>query len=288
MKNLRGGLGRDITMLTLGIQSGFPTKIAMEIRQLYHTGDQKIPAIYLIEYASEKAFFNKFQTMSNCFRVANTVKCINGKGGIKEYPWEHQVVPELKEGQWIMVHKDIKRLDLLYNDTEKQQFMMKPFRTFNLDEVVDVFRGWVQKIQLLSMDSKKMGQTSEIAAYTCQLMQQYTVRYEKEHKLFILSDRPLGLKETFKERACSLAVKNIGSRIKWFIDELNIIAKGIGIGQLNQYEAAKRIGIGTITGKYHQKALALKGITAKDFEVIKQEFADVFVQTKLSEKPSSQ
>lgn len=39
MKELRGGLGRDITFLCLGIQSGFPTKIAMNIRELYHTGD---------------------------------------------------------------------------------------------------------------------------------------------------------------------------------------------------------------------------------------------------------
>jgi hypothetical protein len=46
----------------------------------------------------------------------------------------------------------------------------------------------------------------------------------------------------------------------------------VGIGQLNEYEAAKRIGIGTITGKYHQKALALKGITVKDFQKIKEEF----------------
>lgn len=60
MKDLRGGLGRDITLLCLGIQSGFPTKMAMDIRELYHTGDEKIPALYLIEYASEKAFFNKF------------------------------------------------------------------------------------------------------------------------------------------------------------------------------------------------------------------------------------
>ena len=71
MKKLRGGMGRDITMLCLGIQSGFPTKISMDIRQLYHTGDEKIPALYLIEYASEKAFFNKFETMANCFKVAN-------------------------------------------------------------------------------------------------------------------------------------------------------------------------------------------------------------------------
>jgi len=33
----------------------------------------------------------------------------------------------------------------------------------------------------------------------------------------------------------SLAVKNTGSRIKWFIDELVIIGKGLGIGQLNEY-----------------------------------------------------
>jgi len=40
------------------------------------------------------------------------------------------------------------------------------------------------------------------------------------------------LKETFGTRAGRLAVKNIGSRIKWFIDELLIIAKGVGIGGL--------------------------------------------------------
>lgn len=67
----------------------------------------------------------------------------------------------------------------------------------------------------------------------------------------------------------NIAVKNIGTRIKWYLDQLDIIAKGSGIGQLNEYEAAKRIAIGTITGKYHQKALALKGITVKDFLQIK-------------------
>lgn len=52
MKNLKGGQGRDITFLCLGIQKGFPTTIAMHLRQLYHTGDEMIAAIYLIEYAS--------------------------------------------------------------------------------------------------------------------------------------------------------------------------------------------------------------------------------------------
>ena len=87
--------------------------------------------------------------------------------------------------------------------------------------------------------------------------------------IYIISDKPTDIKETFKVRAMNLAIRNTGSRIKWFLDELDIIAKGNGIGQLSQYEAAKRMAIGTITGKYHQKALALKGITAKDFQIIK-------------------
>ena len=32
MKGLNGGQGRDITLLCLGIQSGFPTKMSMDIR----------------------------------------------------------------------------------------------------------------------------------------------------------------------------------------------------------------------------------------------------------------
>lgn len=104
MKGLKGGQGRDITMLCLGIQSGFPTKMSMDIRELYHTGDEKIPALYLIEYASEKAFFNKFESMANCFKISNQVRCTHGLKQLKEYPWEKEGGAEVKEGQWLMVH----------------------------------------------------------------------------------------------------------------------------------------------------------------------------------------
>ena len=99
-------------------------------------------------------------------------------------------------------------------------------------------------------------------------MKSYTLEYENLCKIFIITENKDN-KETFKDRAMGLAVKNTGSRVKWYLDELAIIAKGVGIGQLNEYEAAKRLGIGTITGKYHQKALALKGITINDFLEIK-------------------
>lgn len=73
MKELQGGNKRSINFICLGIQSGFPTKLSMRLRELYHTGDETIPAVYLIEYASEKAFFNKFETMSSCFKASRAI-----------------------------------------------------------------------------------------------------------------------------------------------------------------------------------------------------------------------
>lgn len=52
IKKLKGARGRYINFVCLGVQSGFPTNIAMTLREVYHTGEETIPAIYLIEYAS--------------------------------------------------------------------------------------------------------------------------------------------------------------------------------------------------------------------------------------------
>jgi len=88
--DLKGGMGRSINFICLGIQSGFPTNLAMSLRTLYHTGSETIPAVYLIEYASEKAFFNKFETMSDCFKATNKITCPNAGEFIKEYPWQNR------------------------------------------------------------------------------------------------------------------------------------------------------------------------------------------------------
>lgn len=85
-------------------------------------------------------------------------------------------------------------MKLTYNETVEKDFPMVPLELLSLDDLVDCFRGWVQKVQLLSMDTKKMKQTSEIAALTSNLMRDYTQVYEAYHKLYILSERPLGLK----------------------------------------------------------------------------------------------
>ena len=75
---------------------------------------------------------------------------------IKEYPWEQEVVPTIKEGLWIIADRSVKTLDLIYNETVQKSFPVLPIESFDLQDIVDCFRGWVQKIQLLSMDNAKI------------------------------------------------------------------------------------------------------------------------------------
>lgn len=47
-------------------------------------------------------------------------------------------------------------------------------KAVNLEELVDCFRGWVQKIQLLSMDNAKMKEVQVDAALAAKTMREFT------------------------------------------------------------------------------------------------------------------
>ena len=66
----------------------------MELRKKYHRGDDAIPALYLIEYSSEKAFFNKFEGMKKYFYSAGAV---NLDPPVNLFPWDESVVDSAYE-----------------------------------------------------------------------------------------------------------------------------------------------------------------------------------------------
>lgn len=64
----------------------------------------------------------------------------------------------------------------------------------------------------------------------------------------------------FSETAKYNYLFRYGQKIKWFVVDVEIIEKGLNIEKFSEQDLAKRMNIGTIVGKYHQKALLLKGI----------------------------
>lgn len=293
LKKLKGGQGRKINFICLGIQSGFPTSISMTLRELYHTGDSAIPALYLIEYASEKAFFNKFETMKNCFSTSLELEV---KPLVKEFPWS-AASSNFFEGTWVLLDNKVSELQIAVPGKDKIVHPVPTLRNLNVDGIADCLRGWVQRIHLLEIQGKDpknpkvyektLANIKSISQNAHKIALNLVTRYEKENNLSILKENSTELK-SFKLRAVEFMIRNIGVRIKWYIEELAVLAKGLGTQQLSEFEAAKRLGIGTITGKYHQKALALKGITVADFAKIKEEFKKTFENTKLDNTPSTQ
>mmetsp|Transcript_22598 Transcript_22598/g.19618 ORF Transcript_22598/g.19618 Transcript_22598/m.19618 type:complete len:364 (+) Transcript_22598:856-1947(+) len=102
---------------------------------------------------------------------------------------------------------------------------------------------------------------------------------DEESKQFQTYEDPV---ESFHKRALANMMKRTLSRATWFYDEIKLLADGKSPKELSEYDAAKRIGIGTIVGKYHQKALALKGINLDDFKVLKDNFIQVWKSIKLN------
>ncbi len=98
--------------------------------------------------------------------------------------------------------------------------------------------------------------------------------------LLQLGDKKL----SFKDRALNNQLRRTQVKIKAFLETIQALAKGVGAQELSEWDAAKRIGIGTIVGKYHQRALALKGFTVDMFKKVREDFAVVFKSTKLEGK----
>ena len=67
----------------------------MKLREMYHKGDPQIPALYLIEHASEQAFFNKFETLKKYFYAANALMLSKA---VQLFPFSEDVTDEAYEG----------------------------------------------------------------------------------------------------------------------------------------------------------------------------------------------
>lgn len=84
---------------------------------------------------------------------------------------------------------------------------------------------------------------------------------------------------SFYKKASYNFVFRYGNKISWFLQETQALAEGKNPKFENEFEAAKRMNIGTITGKYHQKALALKAMNADEFARVVKEFAAAYKES---------
>ena len=96
MKLLKGNKSyRKINFICLGVGKSYPHFLSMKLRELYNSGDENLPALFLIEYPSEKAFFNKFEGIKKYFYYTKIMKIIPS---VTICPWDDTSVDWVHEG----------------------------------------------------------------------------------------------------------------------------------------------------------------------------------------------
>ena len=273
LQRLKGFKGRSLTFMCVGVQSGFPTKVSMFLREKYHRGDSTVPSIFLIEYASDKAFFNKFQSLRQYCAVKQDLTVDPPQ---RLFPWE-QPVEVVPEGIWVMSRQKEVTVNgeqqIVYNDED-----------FNVDAICDIFRSWSQKLQLDSLNRKiTFAQAQEFAMSAHGLMMNIINDVKQSRGLDLLSGKTTDKKD-FMSTVLNLQVIRTSLRIKGFLDAVNEIKEGKDLSNLNEFEAAKVIGLGTIVGKAQQRALALKNMNQETFLEYIEEFIAEVEQIDLQEE----
>ena len=105
--------------------------MSLFLREKYHRGDGNIPSIFLIEYASDKAFFNKFQSLREFFKVKADIVVDPPQ---KLFPWE-AFTDQVAEETWIMS----KNPTIVLNSTKKIDYDPS---SFSVDAVAEIFKAW--------------------------------------------------------------------------------------------------------------------------------------------------
>lgn len=275
LDKLGGNQNRDISFMCLGVLSGFPTFISMQLRQLYHTGDSTVPSIFLIEYSGQKAFFNKFQTLREFIK---TKEPINVTPAQLIYPWEG-MQDFAKESQWILSTDRV--IDL------PEVSIKLEYKTFNVEAVCDIFRAWTQKLQLDCLNKVLTDElTIEFAQITYKLMNDILEDVKNAENINLIGDQELSDINYYKI-VLTQQISHTKVKIQGFLKDIKALVDGNTPQKMSQFEAAKLIGLGTIVGKYQQKALALKNIDREAFTGVKQEFIDAVAKYQSVEKTES-
>ena len=258
---------RFINFLTLGIGKNFPTSISMKLREKYHNGDESLPAIFLIEYPTEKVFTYKFEIMKDYF---NLNKKRNIEPVVCTFPWR-EYTNVVFENSWVLAHSDKVEIDGKVLDVSDCNL--------SIEGICELFRSWAQMIHLESL--VKNENIEQRAKKTLTILDDILEEL-KEIKgidlLSIIQDDKYNKKESFKQKAWKNYIKNNFGRVKWYYDDIKNIAEGNWQKKIDEFDKAKLIGIGTIVGSYAQKVLSINN---NSFIHMVEEFRKIYKKTKL-------
>lgn len=263
-----------LTFMCLGILAEFPTFVSMKLRDIYHTGDQNCPSVFLIEYLSEKALFNKFQSLRQFLKSRKVIRVEPSQILI---PWE-SCVDEMPEGTKFCSEDE--RVDL---PDEGVTLISDPKRTSSYN-ISELFRNWTLRLQLDVLNKKVEPKLAEEYAQSAlNLMKEMVEDYKAVTGIDLLNENETKEGVNFINRVQANQSRYERLKVQGYIETMRKISEGKMITAEDEYEAAKMLGIGTIIGKHKQKIFALKNLAPQLYASVIDEFSKLSNKLILSE-----
>lgn len=263
-----------VTFMCLGILAEFPTFVSMKLRDIYHSGDPNCPSVFLIEYLSEKALFNKFQSIRTYLKSRKLLRVEPSQILI---PWE-SCVDEMPEGTKFCSEDE--RVDL---PEEGITLISDPKKTsaYNISEL---FRNWTLRLQLDVLNNKvEPKRAEEYALSALNLMREMVDDYKDVTGIDLLNENETKEGVNFINRVQANQSRYERLKVQGYIETMKKISEGKMITAEDEYEAAKMLGIGTVIGKHKQKVFALRNLAPQLYAGVIEEFSKIAKKLILSE-----
>jgi hypothetical protein len=79
----------EINFLSIGVGTGFPTFIAMDLREMFHNGDETISPVFLVEKTDFESFNDQFELVRQTLGTSSKLKV---EPPVYRYPWSQKVI----------------------------------------------------------------------------------------------------------------------------------------------------------------------------------------------------
>lgn len=161
-------------------------------------------------------------------------------------------------------------------EEEKKELESPPkWKEVSILEMIEIVREWLQELQLLSIKGKVTEESNQAIEFINEWR-------ERQNQSKSGATKGESKRKTFFERINERFGKETEQDLLILIKEIKAFSEENLLSKLSQSEAAKRLAIGTKTGKYHSKAMNLRGISVDDYAKIRDEFVSLFSNFKLN------
>ena len=256
-----------INLICIGVGSGFPTFISMQLREKYHNGNPSIPAVFL----SSNSGIEFPEILQNIQQFITKLEFLDCKPDVQAFPWSFTLSNRVFENSWFITQERLIKVGMQEIETSQD---------LSMSNVITLFKSWTQELSLISLKRS----VREEAKLCLDLMNFMKNKLNSQLEKGVKTKKVL----TVFERINMKDNKTESCIIDDLISEVRKFSEGDTLKELSQQEAAKRLAIGTTQGKYHSKALRSRGLEESEYNKYKIDFIDILKKTKLNEESNQE